>query len=176
MLVEQDALQKLVVAGDLLEPDQATVTENDDLHVVMQMFSNSIADEIPVVDAVDQKTLVGSVHKRDVIHAYNQEVLRRDLAGTIQSTVVVASKGQQVDIGGGYVMQEVLPPPRYFGHTIRELAIAAETGAQVVLLRKRDPVDGRPAVRVATADDVIDEGDRLVVAGTRAAVESLDAI
>jgi CIC family chloride channel protein len=176
MLVEQDALKKLVVAGDLLEPDQGTVTENDDLHVVMQMFSHSISDEIPVVDAVDQKTLVGSVHKRDVIHAYNQEVLRRDLAGTIQSTVVVASKGQQVDIGGGYVLQEVLPPSRYFGHTIRELAIASHTGAQVVLLRKRNPVDGRPAVRVASGDDVIDEGDRLVVAGTRSAVESLDAI
>ena len=44
------------------------------------------------------------------------------------------------------------------------------------VLRKRDPVDGRPAVRVASGDDVIDEGDRLVVAGTRSAVESLDAI
>jgi CIC family chloride channel protein len=82
MLVEQDALKKLVVAGDLLEPDQGTVTENDDLHVVMQMFSHSISDEIPVVDAVDQKTLVGSVHKRDVIHAYNQEVLRRATSAT----------------------------------------------------------------------------------------------
>jgi Trk K+ transport system NAD-binding subunit len=29
---------------------------------------------------------------------------------------------------------------------------------------------------VASGDDVIDEGDRLVVAGTRSAVESLDAI
>ena len=31
-------------------------------------------------------------------------------------------------------------------------------------------------IRVPTADDRIDEGDRLVVAGTRQAVESLDAV
>ena len=36
--------------------------------------------------------------------------------------------------------------------------------------------DGGPTVRVPTADDEIDEGDRLVVAGTKAAVESLDIV
>ena len=90
--------------------------------------------------------------------------------------MIVASKGQQVELGGGYVLQEILPPPRFFGHSIRELDIAATTGVHVVLLRKRDPDDGGPAIRVPTADDRIREGDRLVVAGTKAAVESLDVI
>ena len=36
--------------------------------------------------------------------------------------------------------------------------------------------DGRPEIRVPTADDRIEEGDRLVVAGTKSAVDSLDAI
>jgi len=176
MLAEQDVLKEIVVAGDLMESDQPTVTEDDDLHVVIQLFSHGLAEEIPVVEADNAKKLVGSVHKRDVIHAYNQEVLRRDLAGSIQSTVVVASKGQQVELGGGYVLQEVQPPPRFFGNSIRELAIASRTGAQVVLLRKRESTDGRPILRVASGDDIIEEGDRLVVAGTKSAVESLDAI
>jgi CIC family chloride channel protein len=176
MLAEQEVLKGIVVADDLMEIDQPTVTEDDDLHVVIQLFSHGLAEEIPVVEAGNDRKLVGSVHKRDVIHAYNQEVLRRDLAGSIQSTVVVASKGQQVQLGGGYVLQEVQPPPRFFGKTIRELAIASRTGAQVVLLRKRESTDGRPVLRVASGDDIIEEGDRLVVAGTQAAVESLDAI
>ncbi|MDH3211110.1 MAG: chloride channel protein [Myxococcales bacterium] len=176
MLAEQDLLRGLVVAGDLLEPDQATVTEDDDLDVVMQLFSRSLGEEIAVVDRDDARKMVGSVHKSDVIHAYNREVLRRDLAGSISSNVIVASKGQQVEFGGGYVLQEIQPPPRFFGRTIRELAIGSTTGAQVVLLRKRQPADGKSAVRVPTADDRIEEGDRLVVAGTRAAVESLDVI
>jgi uncharacterized protein with PhoU and TrkA domain len=88
----------------------------------------------------------------------------------------VASKGQQVELGGGYVLKEILPPPGGFGRTIRELDIGAETGVHIVLLHKRDANDGRPAIRVPTADDTIDEGDRLVVSGTKAAVEGLDVI
>ena len=122
------------------------------------------------------KMLVGCIHKTDVIQAYNREVMRRDLAGSMSSNVIVASKGQQVELGGGYVLQEIQPPARYFGRSIRELDIAATTGVHVVLLRKRDASDGRPAIRVPTASDSIDEGDRLVVAGTKSAVENLDVI
>jgi Trk K+ transport system NAD-binding subunit len=100
----------------------------------------------------------------------------RDLAGSVSSNVMVASKGQQVEIGGGYVLQETLPPHRYFGHTIRELDIQAATGVNVVLLRKRKSADGSSAVRVPIADDLIEEGDRLVVAGTKSDVEGFDAI
>ena len=66
--------------------------------------------------------------------------------------------------------------PRLFGRSLREANIAAETGVHVVLLHKRLPADGRPAIRVPIADDVIEEGDRLVVSGTKSAVEALDAI
>ena len=176
MLAEQEVLRGLVVAGDLLEPDQPTVTEDDDLDVVMQLFSRGLGEEIAVIDRDDARKMVGSVHKRDVINAYNREVMRRDLAGSVSSTVIVASKGQQVELGGGYVLQEIQPPPRFIGRTIRDLAVGSTTGAQIVLLRKRKPDDGKPAVRVPTADDRIDEGDRLVVAGTGAALEALDVL
>lgn len=62
------------------------------------------------------------------------EVMRRDTAGSVSSTVIVASKRQQVEIGGG------------------------------------------SDVGVPTANDRIDEGDRLVVAGSKKAVEAMDAI
>jgi CIC family chloride channel protein len=175
-LAEQEALMRLVVAEDLLESSQPTVTEDTDLGIVSQIFSNRHYDEIAVVDSESPWKLVGSVHKRDVIHAYNQELLRRDLAGSVSSTVLAAGTGQQVNLGGGYVLQQILPPARFFAKTIRELDIGAATGVHVVLLHKRNPTDGRPSIRVPTAGDVIDEGDKLVVSGTKAAVEALDAI
>jgi CIC family chloride channel protein len=176
MLVEQEALVPVVVARDLAEPNPPTVNEDDDLDLVMRLFSIEGRDEVAVVPEGEPGHIVGSVHKKDVIHAYNREVLRRDLAGSVSDTVLVASKGQQVALGGGYVLQEIQPPPRFFGRSIRELDLAADTGVHIVLLRKRAADDGRPAIRVPTADDVIAEGDRLVVSGTRASVESLDVI
>lgn len=176
MLVEQELLRPIVIAEDLCERQHAVINEHDDLDIAMQIFSTGPGEQVAVVDAENQQRLVGSIHKRDVLQTYNREVMLRDLAGSVSSTVIVASKGQQVELGGGYVLQEVAPPSRYFGHSIRELNIGAATGAQVVLLRKSAPQDDRPKVRVPTADDRIDEGDRLVVAGTQSAVDSLDTI
>jgi CIC family chloride channel protein len=175
MLVDQELLRELVVAGDLIGPDLPTVTEDDDLDLVMQLLSQGEREEIAVVDAENPRRLTGSVHKSDVIHAYNREVMRRDLAGSVSSTVVLASRGQQVELGGGYVLQEIQPPVRFFGRTIREIGIAARTGVHVILVRRRAE-GGGSAVHVPSADDRIEEGDRLVVAGTRSAVESLDAL
>jgi CIC family chloride channel protein len=175
LLAEQEVLKTIIVAEDLLEPDEPTVTRDDDLDLVMQLFGGSVHDEIGVVAWDNPRKLLGSVHKKDVLDAYNREVMRRDMAGSVSSTVIVASKGQQVEIAGGYVLQEIQPPPRYFGRTIRELDIAAETGVHVILLRKRVPGSGSK-VRVPTANDRIDEGDRLVVAGTKNAVEAMDVI
>lgn len=172
MLVEQEVLQTLVIAEDLLESNHPTINEDDNLDVAMQVFSGGFAEQIAVVDPENPKKLVGSIHKKDVLQTYNREVMLRDLAGSVSSNVLVASKGQQVELGGGYVLQEIQPPHRYLGRSIRELDIAATTGVHVILLRKRRP----QSVRVPTADDTIDEGDRLVVAGTVAAVESLDTI
>jgi len=174
-LAEREVLARIVVAGDLARPSPPSVLETTDLGVVMGMFSTNTAEEIAVVSESDPTLLVGSVHKADVIAAYNRELLRRDLAGSVSSQVLVASRGQQVALGGDYVLQEILPPPRFFGHSLRTLELGADRGVHVVLLRKRRAEDGRPAIRVPHADDVIEEGDRLVVSGTKADVESLDA-
>jgi CIC family chloride channel protein len=176
MLVEQEILQPLIIAEDLLNTRAPTLNEDDNLDVAMQMFSGGVGDQVAVVEAENSRKLVGCIHKNDVLQAYNREVMLRDLAGSVSSNVMVASKGQQVEIGGGYVLQETLPPHRYFGHTIRELDIQATTGVHVVLLRKRKPADGGSDVRVPIADDLIEEGDRLVVAGTKLHVEAFDAI
>jgi CIC family chloride channel protein len=172
MLVEQEVLRSLVVAKDLLDSNHPTVNGDDNLDLAMQVFSSGFSEQVAVVDPTNSKKLVGSIHKKDVLQTYNREVMLRDLAGAVSSNVVVASKGQKVELGGGYVLQEIQPPNRYLGRSIRELDIAATTGVQIILLRKHSP----QSVRVPTADDIIDEGDRLVVAGTVQAVESLDVV
>ncbi len=174
MLVERDALMSIVVARDLAESNAVRVEENDNLELVMRLFSDGLHEEIPVIRADDPRRVVGSVHRKDVIHAYNQEVLRRDLAGSVSNTVLAANKGQQVELGGGFVLEDLQPPLRFVGHSIRELDVQANTGVHIVLIRKRTSEGEGGAIRVPTPDERIEEGDRLVVSGTRAAVDALD--
>lgn len=172
VLLEADHLRSVLVAGDLTERGRPTVTEEDDLDVAMQIFSTDEVEEIAVVDPGDPERLVGSIHKRDVLAAYGQEVLRRDLAGGVSSTVAVVDRVHQVDLGGGYVVQELMAPRPFLEHSLRELDLRSKSGVQVLLLRRHGP-GGRASIRVPGPEDRLDAGDRLVVAGPKEAVDRL---
>jgi CIC family chloride channel protein len=173
LLYEGEALRHLVVARDLVDPNRPTVTGDDDLDVVMHLLSRSGVDELAVLDPVEPGRLIGSVHQKDVIETRNREMLRRDLAGGLSTGVSAAQHGQSIDLGGGFLLLEVMAPAAGVGRSLRDLDLRARTGVQVLLIREAGRA-GR--VRVPTADDVLLEGSRLVVAGTLEGLERLDRI
>jgi CIC family chloride channel protein len=174
LLLEQDHLRSIVVAEDLVEKECTTVTENDDLDLVMSLFSHEQVEELAVVDPSNPLRLTGSVHKRDVINAYNQEVMRRDLAGGLSSTVAVVDKVQEVVLGGDYVVRQVLAPPSFVGRSLAELNLRARTGVQILLIRG---ARGRAsALRVPGPNDRVEAGDALIAAGSKEALERLERL
>jgi hypothetical protein len=175
LIYEQDTLQHLVVASDLLEPGRITLTEDDHLDTAMQLFSTSRVDELAVVDREQPWRLIGTVHERDVIESRNREWLRRDVAGTLTTSLEVVGKGQEVDLGGGYVVQEVPIPAHVVNKTLRELGIRERTGVQVLLLRSGEGSDAGQ-VRVPAGDEVLRAGETMVVAGSREALERLQSL
>lgn len=175
LIFEQEALQHVVVAGDLVVPLRGTVREDDNLDVVMRLFSHMDVEELAVIDAQNPRKLVGTVHRRDVINARNQEVLRRDLAGSMSTTVSLLGKVRQVDVGDGYVVQEIPTPRAFVGHTLRELDFRARYGVQVIFIRTRGNSNENSHLRVPTADDQVSEADTLIIAGHKSIVDRLGA-
>jgi uncharacterized protein with PhoU and TrkA domain len=88
--------------------------------------------------------------------------------------VSLANRGREVDLGDGYALAEFEAPLSFHDRSLRELDLGSRHGVQVLLLRSRTPLG--ETVRVPTADDRIGAGDRLVVAGTSAALSRLDQI
>jgi CIC family chloride channel protein len=173
LIFQRELLHHLVVAADLLDAGCARVTEKDDLDLVVQLMASSGASEIPVVD--EAGALVGSVHERDVMEAYNEELLRRDLAGGITARMALAGRAQRVDLGGGAVVAELPAPRSFHGRTLLELDLRRRSGVEVVLVRHRVAA-GAASVRFPQAEDRIREGDALVVAGRADAIERLEAL
>ena len=171
LIFEQESLRHIVVAGDLVEQTAGTVCEADNLDVAMRLFSHLDVGEIAVVDAAHPRKLVGTVHLQDVINARNQEIVRRDLAGSLTSTVSLVGKVRQVSIGDGFVVQEIHAPRAFVGRTLRDLGVGSRHGVQVIFVRT-----GGTQVRVPTADECIGERDALIVAGPKHAVDSLEAL
>jgi len=173
LMLDQEALRHVLVAGDLAVPHPPTVTEDDDLDTAMQILGHSDLDEIAVVDAEKPRRLVGSLTSQRVIDAYNQEVLQRDLAGGVSSSVGISGRVRQVPLGGGYVVQEIDAPFEWVGKTLRELAVRERHGVQVVLIRTVSEPDAARRVRVPGSADRVGAGDTLVVAGPKDAVDAL---
>ena len=175
MLLEREYLRSVVVAGDLVVSDHATVTPDDDLDVAMQILDRENVDEVAVVDPAAPNKLAGSVSKRDVIHAWNQELLRRDLAGGIGSSLGAVERVHEVELGDDFVVREVQAPHSAAGRSLAALDLRARTGALSLLVRR--PSAGRGAVvRVPTPADRIEDGDVLIAAGSREALERLEAL
>jgi CIC family chloride channel protein len=171
LIYELDNLQHLIVARDLVDTQRPTVKPSTDLSIVMHLFSGTEVDEIAVIDPADPRRMIGTVREKDVIDVANQEQIRRDLAGGLSSGVDAVAEGQTVELGGGYILKEMMAPAFMIGRNLRETRIRERTQVQVLLIRS---VDKARPVRVASAEDRFVEGETLVVAGSREGVRQLE--
>ena len=175
LIYERDTLQHLVVARDLLEEGIPTLNPTDDLDLVMRIFSGARLAELPVVEPTQPRKLIGTVSEKDILPAAQDEQMRRDLAGGLSSSMSAVSKGRPVDLGDGYWLREILVPAHMFGRTLSELNIRNQTGVQILLIRSRALSGGeRKAVHVPGPSDRLEEGQTLIVAGTREGLDKID--
>jgi CIC family chloride channel protein len=74
----EETVTRIVIAGDIATERVITLTPEDNLNTAMEKFSIKDLEEIPVVSDRDPRRLAGMVRRKDVIAAYNKEVLKRE--------------------------------------------------------------------------------------------------
>lgn len=176
LIAESEDLKGIAVAGDLVDATRPTVRLDDNLDVVMQLFSHADFDGLAVIDDEHPRVLLGIVRQRDVIHARNQAVLEQDLVGSVSSSVSIAGRVRQVDIGDGYVVQEIPAPHSFIGHSIGDLAVRQRFDVQIVFLRRGRDKDGERHLEVPRPQTLIREADTLIIAGAKEAADRLEHI
>jgi len=170
-LVDIDVLAGLVVAGDLVHRDELVVGPNESLDVVMRMLSARGPDELAVVS--EDGRLLGSITRRHLLDAYNQELMKRDMASSMEAAVSGAAT-HDVSLGGDSRMVEVDAPGPLTGRALKDLDVRRRFGVQILLvLRPAQPGSEDRIEMVPGPDTVIERGDRLLMVGTD---EALDAV
>jgi CIC family chloride channel protein len=74
----EEQVTHIVNAGDIATEDVIVLTPRDDLNAAMEKFSMKDIEEIPVVEGAGSKKIVGMVRRKDIIAAYNREVLKKE--------------------------------------------------------------------------------------------------
>jgi CIC family chloride channel protein len=75
---------RLVLATDLATQPVLTVTPDDDLHTALRRFTRKNIEDIPVVDPLEPRRVIGMLSRRHLISAYHDRVseLQGDTAET----------------------------------------------------------------------------------------------
>jgi trk system potassium uptake protein TrkA len=97
----------------------------------------------------------------------------REMGEKLALNLVTPNVLEQIELSSDHSLMEIVAPADFAGKTIRELDIRAKYGANIITIKKKVPdvaKDGKTnfletANIAPKADDMIEEGDHLVVIG-----------
>ncbi|MDH4231175.1 MAG: chloride channel protein, partial [Nitrospirota bacterium] len=72
----EDAVKGIVKAGQLATENVITLRPDNDLNTAIKKFSLKDIEEIPVVDPNNPRRVLSMIRRKDIIAAYNKEVLK----------------------------------------------------------------------------------------------------
>ena len=158
------ALDSVVVAEDLVA-QVPFVTPNEPLTSVNEKLWFRDLGQLPVVDSAEGRRFLGIVTRRDLLGAFDREVLQRDrLVARVRAT----GTGGRVDyfeLPEKHRLAEVDVPPGVAGKTIGEWGVRSRYGVSVLAI-KRLTRAGLERRFVPGAGDRLERGDVLIVLAT----------
>jgi chloride channel protein, CIC family len=158
-----------LLAKDLVR-DVPRVTPRTPLDEVMRKFSQLELAQLPVVALHDPDHLVGTVARRDVVSALDQEVLRRRM---VLAEYLGAHVPQEFGArrAGDLTIQEHPVPAEWLGRTLQE-ADPFRTRELFVLAVRRKDGETMTEITPVPSDHVFRDGDRIVLLGSKAALDA----
>jgi CIC family chloride channel protein len=166
LLQEKDVLDSFVIAQDLAVSD-IYLRYEDDLEQAMKIFGETDVAEIAVLQ---NGRFVGVVKRKDVIEAYNHEIVKREAAVGLVQKMKFTTPLKSFDFGSGYKIMEMDAPPAFWNKSLKELDLKALYRIDVLLIKRKYPPQ---TITIPSASEVIRKGDRLVVAGIEDSVEKI---
>jgi len=174
-IYESDLLEPIVVAHDLMTPVRYYFTPNDTLDAVIMAFSEIEIDELPVVNGDNEKVLIGTISKDDVINAYNKEIFKRDMLTSVSNYISSLQKFRRIEIGNGHVLCELEIPGAFVKKTLKNLELRNRFGIEVILIKQNYNPEKKEweNVIIPTPDYRFKFGDTVLVMGSQDSIDNL---
>jgi len=163
-LPDQSALSGVVIAEDIGMSPVHYVRQDDTLDSAMRQFGKRNFEELPVLPAGDSMKPVGTIRRHDVIKAYNNEILKVDLAGSVGSRLDDAAKLQTWETVGGYKLARLEAPLHLLSKPLESLRLRQEYGVQIILI-ERAGLEGDERYAFPAPESTLEVGDCIVVFG-----------
>ena len=164
-------LSAAVIAEDLLS-EIPSVTPNEALTSVNEKLWFRDLGQLPVVDAPETRRFLGIVTRRDLLGAFDREILQRSRLTTKIRFGDDLSQVSYFDLPENNRLLQVDVPPGLAGKTMGEASLRQKFGVSVLAVKRmsRQGVERR---FVPGPGDRLEPGDVLIVLGTDEAISRL---
>lgn len=166
LVLQKDLLDSLVIAEDLAVAG-IQLDYEDNLEDAMKIFGREDVAEIPVLEGSKFK---GVVKRKDVIEAYNHEIIKREAASGIVQKMKFDQPNRTFDLGTGYKIMEIEAPSFFWNKSLKELNVKAIHKIDVLVIKRKFPPK---TITIPSADEVIKKDDILTIAGLEENITSM---
>lgn len=166
LVLDKELLDSLLIAEDLAVPG-IEIDYEDNLEQAMKIFGREDVAEITVLQG---KKFTGVVKRKDVIEAYNNEIIKREATEGIIQKLKFSPQTKSFDFGTGYKIMEIEAPSAFWNRSLKELNLKAAHRIDILLIKRGYPPKTIP---IPSAMEVIKKGDILILAGL---AENISAI
>lgn len=168
VLLSPPSLARILMAEDVMRRNVPVVCPGDSLSSTLAKFARANLQELPVVQAPDDRRLLGSLAYPDVLAVYQDEVFKADSTPAL-SGGLSALAGSRVEVAPGFELAEWEPPVGLHGQTLAQARLPDALGVRVLLVKRRAP-DGRLTTLLPDARTVLGPDDLLVLLGPADAI------
>lgn len=173
-LVESPALYNVLIASEIMEKTEI-LSANDSLSMAVEILGKRHASLIPVISRHGDRKPVGYITRKDVLSAYQKEILRKSISGiTFQSPVAAISSNipktrHAIDFSEDYTLDTIAATLKMIGKSLKDLQLRQRFGVTVLAVMSEDSDEHI----VPAPDYQIKKGDVLVIAGKKDSVVQL---
>ena len=164
-------LEHVAIAEDLMSHPVIFVREDDSLDYAMRQIGRRNLEELPVLSAGDSMVPVGLLERREVINAYNNEILKVDLGGSLSSRINATAQRRSWETVGGYVLAQTEAPPHLCGKPLSSLRLPQERKVQIILIERRGQT-GEDRFEAPHRDTELEPGEMVIIFGRRPDVDA----
>jgi CIC family chloride channel protein len=165
-------LSSVVIAEDLVS-EIPSVTATESLTSVNEKLWFRDLGQLPVVDSPESRRFIGIVTRRDLLGAFDREILQRNrLLARVRTFRESGSEVDYFELPEKHRLVQVDIPPSIVGRTVAESGLRNRFGVSVLAV-KRLTREGLERRFVPGPADRLQQGDVLIVLGTEEAIAGL---
>lgn len=163
-MLSEKGPSELVIAWDLIK-DVPTITPREPIAETMEKFWFQEMGHLPVIEGHGSKKFLGIVTRRDIIGAFDREVLKRKmLLSRVLRTNNIEDVARYLDLPEELSIKEVPLPSPCSGNSLKDIDMYKRFHLNVLGMKRIYP-DGREEKFQPSPDEILKEGDILIILG-----------